>query len=119
SLVSGRACAQASRPTHSKHLQAASRIRLNGETVAPHFPSAEVRAASAAMVRSAISKTKMAEYFHSGFATPLRLSPNADSRQSRDREACKNILRRQTADASPRRCLPDVRSPIRLEAGSS
>jgi len=34
-------------------------MQLNGERVVPHFPSAEVRAASVAMARSAISKMKM------------------------------------------------------------
>jgi hypothetical protein len=42
---------------------------------------------------------KKAEYFHSGFATPLHSNPRAGNHRRRDTEACKNIRQGQTAFA--------------------
>jgi hypothetical protein len=51
---------------------------------------------------------KTAEYFHSGFATPLRSNPRAGNRQRRDTEVCKNIRQAQMDAASRRRSPHDA-----------
>src|SRR5262249_10197476 len=103
SLVSKRVCARASPPARSKHSRADFQMTLNGERVVPHFLSAEAQATLVAMAHSVISKTKMAECFHSDFATPPRTNPRADSHPRCDRAGCRNIPREKTADASRRR----------------
>src|SRR5213075_2681834 len=108
SLVLGRACVPASRRAHSRRLQGHYPTPLNVGRVVLHFLWAQVRPASAITARTAISKKRTAECFHSGFATPLRSNPRGGSHRHRDTAEYKNIRPEQTADVSQRRSPPDA-----------
>src|SRR5437879_758624 len=93
SLVLKHVCVRALRRGRSRRLLGDYPTPSNGGRVAPHFLWAWVRRSLAVKVRIAISKKKTAGCFHSGFATPLRSNPGADSHWSRDRAAYKKITR--------------------------
>src|SRR4029077_8017444 len=102
SLVSKHAFVRAWLPGRNRRLQAVNPTPANAERVALHFPWPRVRSVSATTARNAISKMKKAEYFHSGFATPLRSNPRAGNHRRRDTGGCKSIRQAQTAVASRR-----------------